>query len=356
MKNHHTMKTILLSIFFITACSLYGQTNLIKNGGFENEFMHWDNIVENGARANFSTDPRNKQIGRYAFKVQVNSLGKDPWSVQCSQGFLSKKDKTYKLSFLAKSNSSGNKMVIQIQNKTYTPKTFTLTNQWIEYIWQFTAKENNLQISMQFPQKGTFFVDNLIIKEARRFKKTKINKSFRPKPSISSTNSRNTSSNKSSSKKSSSTGSSSNNIYNGDFEIGYEGWNNISEEGGQTEYKFNSQTPHGGKKAMRVVVMQFGQNPWSIQSIKSINVKKNKRYRVSFYAKAGGRNKKAKVQIQDHPKKIYLPFEFATSTSWQKYEFEFNADSDTMELTLQHISSGIMEYDDISIQMIGKKR
>ncbi len=322
------MKKRIFFIFLITCTYLSAQKNLIKNGGFENNLSNWTNLSENGAKAKFSAAPHDKQIGSNCFKINVLSLGSNLWDAQSFQSFESKKNKTYTITFSAKSTMPGKEVTFQIQNKTFTPKTFFLDSDWNNYSWQFTAKENDLQLAMQFTQKGTFYIDNIVILETKKGKGIlALTKKSKGKKIIE----------------------------NGNFEQGYNGWMNMTDGGGKVEYKLNTTKPFEGRNSMQVMVMRFGNNTWDIQSVSKINVKKGRQYKVTFYSRAGGRNKRVKAQIQDNPKKIYHAFEFKTEDAWQKHEFEFTAESDTMELTFQHISTGIVEYDNISIEPMGKK-
>ncbi len=323
------MKKAILIPFLLIIATTFGQENLIKNGGFENDFKHWINIVENGADASFSTDSKNKQIGSSALKVQVTTLGKKTWNVQTYQSFVSEKNKNYEISFLAKSNLANKEITILVQNKTFTQKIFTLSNKWKVYTWQFIAKEDKLQFSMHFLRKGTFYIDNLIVKEVKRVRKRIWKNSSNRKIKKADV------------------------IANGNFEQDLSDWFNLSIDHGEVIYKLNTQTPNEGKNAMSVEVIKLGANPWSIQSVKKINVKKNKRYLATFYAKADSKNKLVKAQIQDLASEIYLPFEFTTNTDdWEKHEFEFTAGSNNMNFIFHHMNLGTIEYDNINIQMI----
>ncbi len=328
------MKKAVLISFLLILSNTYAQEqqNLIKNGSFEDHLKHWTQVVENGAEANFSTDSKIKQIGSSALKAEVNALGKKTWNVQIHQNFASKKDKSYEVSFLAKSTSGSNEFSMLVQKETYTRKIFAMSNKWEVYSWHFMAKEDDLQLSIQFTQKGTFSIDNLIIKEIKTVKKKiKSIKEDRKTKDV-------------------------NVITNGKFEKGYDNWDNMTENGGEAQFDFNIETPNEGKKSMRAEITKLGANPWDIQTKRNLNVKNNNRYLVTFYAKAIDEKKLIKVQIEDHEQEIYLEFEFVTNTGWEKHEFEFTSYSDSMTFNIHHISLGTIEYDNINIQKIKKKR
>ncbi len=342
-------KILLLSLLLITTIHTFGQQNLIKNGGFENNFQHWKVHKGNGAIASFMTDPRNKQIGQFSLKVYISRLGTNIWDVNSTQQFLSKKDRRYKVTLSAKTRFSGKKIRLQVQNNTQLHKDLELTNKWNNYSWEFNAKENNLELALQFIQEGTFFVDNIIIKEIKKgksplaAKKNKINKGYKK----SNNTSKSTYTSKSSTK-------TSTIIENGNFESGLSNWVNEQYNGSYAKFSLNKRSPYAGKNCLRVMTSKFGSNHWDIQSVKKINVKRNKSYKLQFYAKANGSGKKVKVQIQDNPNKIYLVKEFSINKNWQKYEWSFTAETNTMEVTFQHISKGTMDFDNISFTSISR--
>ena len=106
-------KAFLIS-FFLVITVIFGQEeqNLIKNGGFEDQLIHWNPLSEGISEATFTTDTKNKQIGKHALKVDVTAVGRKPWDVQCYQIFPSKKGTNYEISLLAKSDSPLNEFGI----------------------------------------------------------------------------------------------------------------------------------------------------------------------------------------------------------------------------------------------------
>ncbi len=317
------MKTLLFTSLILTSFA-FAQTNLINE-----ELNSWATLSNNGAVANFTT-AKSKKTQNKAIKVAVDRKGQAPWDIQMMQSFSSKKNRVYELTYDAKSTITGKSIVAQVQNKEYDYQTFELTNKWKTYEKTFISKENDLSLAFHFPEKGIFLLRNVSLKEIKKGndKSAVITKS------------------KLTSK-----------IPNGGFEFGLDGWINLKENGGKAIYGITKNAPKEGTKCLRVLVEKFGDNPWDLQSFRSIKVKKNKNYKVSFYAKAGGRNKKVKIQIQDHPREIYIPFEFnvGSMNTWEKYEFDFTAESSSMELVIQHISLGLVEYDDFRITPIQEK-
>ncbi len=221
-----------------------------------------------------------------------------------------------------------------VEKETKTKKTLTTTKKWKVYSWHTVAKEDSLHLSLQFPNKGHFYIDNLIIKEIPIIRKKIASIKDKRKTKVVEA------------------------IDNGDFEQGYTHWNNFgTQQGEEVKFQLNKETPYEGGSAMRVDVIKLGANYWDIQSVKKIHVKKNNRYYVSFYSKSKNKNNDIKVQIQDKNGDIYFPFEFLTTKTdeWEKHEFEFTAVTNNLFFAFHHVSKGLMEYDNISIQKISKK-
>ena len=348
------MKKLLLIPFLLLIASIsFGQTNLIKNGGFENEFQNWKKQKANGADASFTNDSRNKQDGVFSLKTTVLRPGANLWDISCFQMFPSQKDKIYRVTLSAKTRFSGKKIRLQMQNRTFATQDLTLSNQWENYAWEFIAKENNLVFSIQYIEAGTFFVDNVSIKEIRSKKgSTTAAKSFKSTKRPTTTSSRPIYSTNNTSTAAINNGI----IQNGDFESGMSNWNNEQYNGGVAKFSLNTKSAYSGTNSYRVTTTKFGPNPWDVQSVKKINVRKGKSYKLTFYAKANGTNKKVKVQIQDNTNKAYLPKTFAITSKWQKFEWSFTAETNTMELSFQHISKGTMDFDNISFEPIAKLR
>lgn len=322
------IKTILLTIL-ISFSAFSQNSNLLKNGGFENDYNNWQTATLNDSKAFFRNEDNKVYKGRKCLKVEVDNLGKDPWDVNMVQPFKSKKGLTYQIKFYAKASRSGKVVKAQLQNTTYNGKEFFLSTKWEEYTWVTQAEENNLSLAFHFLGKGYYYIDNVSVKRVRKG-------SLVSKPGVS---------------KNVNSEINSDFITNGGFEEGFEGWVNLSEGKGKALYKLYRKKAYEGRLSMKVNVLRLGVNPWDVQSIKELSLKKNKKYRIRFYAKSLG-EKTIKVQIQDEDKKIYLVNEFETGFEWQQYAWVFTAESSNMKLAIHHVNRGTVEFDSFIIEQI----
>ncbi len=210
-----------------------------------------------------------------------------------------------------------------------------MTKQWKQYTWRLTAKEDDLTLALHFTERGKYYVDYIVVKEVR---KNKAKLSPTAKTSINATATR-----------------SNAVIQNGDFESEFLNWTNMAEGGSHAVYSINKETPYEGTGSMHVAVKKLGGKEWDVQSTKDINVKKNKRYKLSFYAKSSGGENRVRVQIQNNLEQIYESRTFAIRDTWSLHEWEFPAKSSAMQYSFLFFSLGTFEFDNIEIKQIKKK-
>lgn len=162
----HIYQLILLIGFFsFTHLPGHGQ-NLVANGTFENNFTSWNNLAQDGASAIYSVETSDVAEGSKAFKVVVETLGTNPWSIQAMNSAMTLQESTqYTLTFSAKSLTPGSSIRAVLQNTSYTQRDFALTDNWNIYTWSFTAAEASLQLKFQFFETGTFLIDKVVISD-----------------------------------------------------------------------------------------------------------------------------------------------------------------------------------------------
>lgn len=141
---------------------------LVLNGGFENgtgdSFTNWWYSAGDGT-AVFSEETTDVHEGDRAFNVEVTALGSNPWEIQAvNDAWASKLGEEYTLSFWAKAAAAGStfKAVMQIGD-SYAEQPFTLSENWEEYHWTFTAGANNLELKFQITSLGAFLIDHVSI-------------------------------------------------------------------------------------------------------------------------------------------------------------------------------------------------
>ncbi len=289
---------------------------LLENGGFEAGIEAWNEYIDGGSTAEANFDIVNVgHTGSKALQANVKELGKNPWDIAMIQQLGTVKGELYELKLHAKANTAGKKMRLQFQNTTYTSQDLELTTDWAEYTFTTVAKEDDLQIAVQFFEKGTFTVDDFKI----------IKKDISSLPLI----------------------------QNGGFEKGDAGWINTKDNGANAIFSYSEDNPREGKKSLLCLVLVNGKNPWDVQSIASFPTERYKKYRLTFYAKSNTAGTKLKAQIQ---KTTYTPKDFTLTTDWQKYEFTFSAKENDMQMAFHYLETGLYYIDDVKMEKLSKSK
>lgn len=75
--------------------------NLIPNGGFENDFNQWTNLVGSGAEASFNIETADVVQGSKAMKVTATTPGAEAYTIQSiNADWASEEGKEYTLTFI----------------------------------------------------------------------------------------------------------------------------------------------------------------------------------------------------------------------------------------------------------------
>lgn len=309
------MKKLLVPIISLFTLVCTAQ-NIVNNSGFESEMNGWNKNIDtnSGAKATF-TNASDGHSGFSSLAVSVNQLGKNPWDIMLMQNLSTEEGNNYELSLFAKADTAGKKVRLQFQKTTYTSKDIELTADWAKYTFPITAKEDDLQIVIQFFQKGDFQVDDIEIMQ----KEATVGEL----------------------------------IKNGSFEDEGAEWINIKENGANAIFSFSEENPKHGKKAMLCLVLVTGKNAWDIQSIAAFPTERYKKYRLSFFAKSNTAGARLKAQIQ---KTTYTPKDFTLTTDWQKYEFTFNAKEKDMQAAFHYLDTGLYYIDDVKMEKLSKSK
>jgi endo-1,4-beta-xylanase len=155
-----------------TGNDLFADLNgsLDKAGTGSALFDSWSAVTSGNGVATFERETAAEQ-GDYAVKVIVSQPGTNAWNVQ----FLNKdwnptKGKTYQIKFWVKSAGSGPFRAINqtpnVGSPNFATITVTPTTDWTEVTWNYTAPDNAIQFGFHFPSAGTFWIDNITIREA----------------------------------------------------------------------------------------------------------------------------------------------------------------------------------------------
>ncbi len=119
---------------------------IILGGNYEGGTIHanWQNELHNGAAATFALDNTTAHSGTQSLKANITNGGSANWNIQWKQVNLSlEKDSVYIISFWAKGNNNQNISIGLSKNTAnydwYGGANYTLTNNWKEYRFVFTA-------------------------------------------------------------------------------------------------------------------------------------------------------------------------------------------------------------------------
>ncbi len=158
-----TIYSVFVTLGLILPSTVFSQS-VILNGSFEQDFTNWLNLTGTGTAA--FTISNDKTDGNQSMKVEVTSLGTNPWDIQSiNSGWNANRGKEYKITLQAKAALAGASIKLVNQDTSYNEQTLTLTTDWKEYTWIYTPVESSLQFKIQYPQLGTFYVDNIKIIE-----------------------------------------------------------------------------------------------------------------------------------------------------------------------------------------------
>jgi beta-glucanase (GH16 family) len=144
--------------------------NLLKNPGFEKGVKYWNSAANYPAQVDFSLDTNNVLFGNHSLSVDVQSLGSNPWDIQCSQrDMIFEAGKEYTFSFWAKSNTSTADINLAFVSfdpfVVYYSQLIHLTNNWTKYEIIYTPAITDtvaLNIDLGF-QTGVYYLDNFLL-------------------------------------------------------------------------------------------------------------------------------------------------------------------------------------------------
>jgi len=159
------MKNVLFIFCLLSLNYHVFSQNMIDNGDFEQDYEKWNRLTgSNGAMSFYSLDLSVVYDGSQSMRISTKSLGDNPWDNQMvHDGFYPTKGEEYTLRFFASAKDDNVDIKAVIQNTTYMEKSFSISSEWKEYEWTFTAEENYLQLKFFFHTLGTVYLDNIAI-------------------------------------------------------------------------------------------------------------------------------------------------------------------------------------------------
>ncbi len=140
--------------------------NLLTNGDFESGFDDWENVLDETAVGEFTLETSDIYKGSGAMKLVYTQLGANDWSAQSMHSaWASVAGTEYRMTLYAKAAVAGTSIRAIQQLNQYDAMDFTLSTEWTQYEWVFSANENNQQLKIHFIETGTIYIDNIVIEE-----------------------------------------------------------------------------------------------------------------------------------------------------------------------------------------------
>ena len=268
--------------------------NILANPGFEKGVKYWNKNLGYPASAVCNLTTTDVHDGKYALCVNAKTLGPSPWDIQISQReLILEEGKSYEGRFWAKAEGSNREISAAIVNSDdftlYHVNTFTLTNNWHQFQFQFTASAHArtaLNIDLGF-QTGIYYFDDFVLTT--------------PGPP------------------------SSNHLHNGEFSLGETGW--TSHAG------WPAQATGSVQNGEYVVSIHRGGNYiWDVYLGQSgLLIENGRSYHVSFEAYASSsRQISALVGKNSDPWTVYSGSQvFSITTTKQRYAYSFTMNQQT---------------------------
>jgi len=173
-------KSLFIQIFLILVfCASANAQNLIINPGFENDLTAWAFNKNNGASANFTIETLNSPEGNKHLKCDVLSLGTEDYDLQIrSNEFAVDKTHQYRLTFKAKSETQGAEIKVYIQKSSWMGKSFTISDSWTTYTYEFFPNESSKQLKFNFINLKKYYIDDIVLEDV-----TPVNSNYNTPPS-----------------------------------------------------------------------------------------------------------------------------------------------------------------------------
>lgn len=176
LMNKLLYKQIFLILVFCTSANAQ---NLIVNPGFENDNSGWSFSSNNGSSANYTISTLNSPEGSKHLKCDVISLGINDWDVQAkSTEFAVSETQRYRLTFKAKSATQGAIIKMYLQKNEWMGKSFTMSDSWTTYTYEFFPNETTKQLKFNFNTVAEYAIDNILLEDI-----TQVNSDFNTPPS-----------------------------------------------------------------------------------------------------------------------------------------------------------------------------
>jgi hypothetical protein len=128
----------------------------------------------------------------------------------------------------------------------------------------------------------------------------------------------------------------SNMISNGEFDLNTTGWNMQNNEGASSNMEVVTDAEMSGNNALRICPENAGTSHWHIQLRQLTPISSDKKYSISFMAKAAeNRTMSVAIQQDGDSYTTYFEEEVSLTTESQEFSFEFTSSVDDPTATLK---------------------
>lgn len=158
------MKRCLILLFTVFSIYAHAQ-NLLRNGDFRLGNTHWQHLANNGAQATYAltTGPL---VSDSALEANIQQMGANAWDAQSIHSdYICQTGKRYEVSVWAKGATAGNRFRLVMQDTSYLSTDVTISTNWVNHRWNFTASENGLNFKIHWITAGRFQISRLEVKE-----------------------------------------------------------------------------------------------------------------------------------------------------------------------------------------------
>ena len=291
------MKKLLIILLSLSFISNIAQSDTLCNPSFEDSLNNWGTFCNGSSVGTYTINNSSAYSGNFGLEMDVSSIS--PPSNTCvltSCALDLQQGKFYMISFWAKSNSSGDILVVLQRTSApftnYLDKILTLTTNWKKYELYTTDSNavNNLKIKIKPQVDGVYHFDDFSFVQITTLP-TNVE------------------------------------ICNGDFENSLSNWSN-SNNGGSISVFSDSSNFQNGNFGAKIVVSNTANGQPIFSSCKS-DISKNKKYKVHFWAKTqiGGEQLIASSSLGSSPFTNYGMETFTISSNWAEYTFLTECDS-----------------------------
>lgn len=157
---------LAVAFFAVIAIPKSQAQNQLRNGDFKQGGLHWQNLAQNSAAANYSYQHIANTTDT-VLQAVVSALGGNSWDAQTlHDDVLCTAGKQYVLKARVRSLTGTANIRLVMQDTTFSAQDVTASTSFNDVSWTFTAQETGLGFKIHWYQRGTFQITNISLEEA----------------------------------------------------------------------------------------------------------------------------------------------------------------------------------------------